>query len=385
MDMPPEKNNIPESNKTDQGKPIRVLQVFASLDRGGAEAMIMSLYRAIDRSKIQFDFVVNARDVPYAHEDEIRRLGGRIYHVPRYTIANHFGYTKAWRNLLKAHPEWRIVHGHHTTPAFVYLRIAKAQGCLTIAHSHISGADHVLKSKLKRIMRFPLRFLADYLCACSSAAADWMFGSRGKHALVIKNAIDTSDFSYDKVARARIRTELGLDSEFLIGHIGRFEHQKNHLALVQIFNQLRVLCPEAYLLLVGEGGLRSEIEREVKELEVERYVIFAGVRDDVPALLSAMDVFVFPSLYEGLPVTLVEVQAAGLPCLVSDTVSQDAWITDLVKNEKLTASPEIWAQRIACFASGDERKNTTQEIISAGYDIADNAKSLEQFYFKSIK
>ncbi|MDB4389084.1 glycosyltransferase, partial [Akkermansiaceae bacterium] len=313
MDMPPEKNNIPESNKTDQGKPIRVLHVFASLDRGGAEAMIMSLYRAIDRSKIQFDFVVNASDCDYAYEEEIRALGGRIYRIPRYRVVNLFEYRKSWIKLLKAHPEWRVVHGHHTAPASVYIPIVRRMGQATIAHSQNSLVkENRVKWLMRKIVLFPVRYQADHLFACSKLAGEWMFGSSADFR-VINNAINASDFVFSSIERKRIRSEFDIGDSFLIGHVGSFSEQKNHAFLLEVFRDIYKRDADAKLLLVGDGPLRLELESLVKKYGIEDRVIFAGVRSDIPALLSAMDLFLFPSFHEGLPVALVEAQANGLP------------------------------------------------------------------------
>lgn len=364
------------------GEPIRVLQVFASLDRGGAEAMIMSLYRNINKDKVQFDFVVNDSNTEYEHEREIIRLGGRVFYIPRFSFFNYFSYRKAWENLIEEHPEWRVVHGHHTSPAFIYLTIAKQKGRFTIAHSHIAGTDRTLKSYTKRLMRFPLRYIADQLFACSDMAAKWMYGKNSQDVYLINNSIDSKIFSYDESVRENMRKKLSVEGKFVVGHIGRFKTQKNHIFLLEVFNEIVKTQKNAVLLLIGDGELKSLIKKKAKSMGLEKKVMLLGVRSDIPELLFSMDVFLFPSLYEGLPVTLIEAQASGLKCIVSDTITSEMGITKLVKFISLSASIEYWAKQTTKYFVGYERKNMHKEIIEAGYDVKSNAVWLRDYYEK---
>lgn len=361
-------------------EPIRILQVFASLDRGGAEAMIMNLYRKVDKKKIQFDFVVNDCNTEYAHEKEINDLGGRIFKVPRFKLFNYLTYKKAWTDLLIKHPEWKIVHGHHTSPAFIYMAVAKQNKRLTIAHSHIAGTEKTIKSYFKKLMRLPLRYICDYLFACSDKASKWMFGSKSNKTYLIKNSIDSATFSYNELVRNKVRKKLGLEDMFVIGHIGRFQTQKNHNYLIDIFYEVRKRNDYAVLLLIGDGDLKNSIKKKVECLGLEESVIFLGVRSDIPELLLAMDVFLFPSLYEGLPVTLMEAQSSGVKSIVSSTVTEEVKITDQIEFLSLKETPEYWAKKVNKHASGYVRQNTHLDIKEAGYDIEENSKWLEEFY-----
>jgi glycosyltransferase involved in cell wall biosynthesis len=360
--------------------PIRVLQVLASLDRGGAEAMIMSLYRNIDRNKVQFDFVVNESTSEYAHEAEIRRLGGRIFHVPRYTISNYTRYKKEWIKLLNEHPEWKIIHGHHTSPAFIYLNIAKKHNRVTIAHSHIAGCEKSLKAYSKVILRYPLRYISKYMFACSAMAATWMFGKHSKSTYVLNNAIDSEKFIYNTSIRNEVRKNLQIEDKFVVGHIGRFNLQKNHKFLIEIFNKVHDSYSDSVLLLVGDGELRASIEKQVAELGLKDSVIFLGSRSDVTELLQAMDVFTFPSLYEGLGIVAIEAQAAGMPTIVAETIPEEAYITELIEKEYLSSSPAEWANRILKYSAGFEREDTSPIIKSNGYDIRQTASWIQNFY-----
>jgi glycosyltransferase involved in cell wall biosynthesis len=366
-------------------KPIRVLQVLASLDRGGAETMIMNIYRNIDRSKIQFDFVVNERRKKYSFESEIQKLGGRIYKVPRYKTTNYLSYKQAWKDLIIQHPEWKIVHGHHTSPAYIYLRIAKSLNRLTIAHSHIAGREGTLKSYVKLFMRYPLRYIAKYLFACSTSAADWMYGKRSNLAYVLNNAIDAKKFIFSSTIRKDKRKELGIENKFVIGHVGRFQTQKNHIFLIDIFKTVHDKNKNSTLLLVGDGELRESMENRVHELGLTDNVIFTGIRADIPELLQAMDVFVFPSLYEGLGIVAIEAQAADLPTIVSDSIPKDAFITDLIDSISLKESLDIWANAILRYSVGYERNNRYKEIKTNGYDICDTTEWLESFYLNKAE
>jgi glycosyltransferase involved in cell wall biosynthesis len=363
---------------------IRVLQVLASLDRGGAESMIMNIYRNIDRNKIQFDFVVNERETEYAYEVEIRELGGRIYHMPSYKIANYFTYKRAWKRLLCEHPEWSIVHGHHTSPAFIYLTVANSLNRVTIAHSHTAGGERSLKSRTKVLTRYPLRYIADHLFACSSSAAKWMFGMHSASASIVNNSIDTHKFVFNEVVRKDIREKFKIDNQFVIGHVGSFQTPKNHNFLIDIFKAIHERNIKTVLILVGDGDLRQSIERKVAQLGLSDSVIFTGIRSDIPNLLQAFDVFLFPSLYEGLPVTLIEAQAAGLKIIASDSITDEVKLTDLIEIVSLKQSGEYWAEKVLQYANGYKRRNTSKEICRAGYDAQENTKLLERFYISKI-
>ena len=365
--------------------PIRVLHVFASLDRGGAETMIMNIYRSIDREKVQFDFVVDDSNKKYDYEEEIEYLGGNIYRIPKYKAKNYFSYRSKWKSMLMSHNEWNIVHIHHTVPAFTYLGIAKKNQLVTIVHSHTAGATKSIKSILKILSRFPLRYLAEYLFACSVAAAKWMFGNKCSKAIIINNSIDSKRYIFSADKRDLMRTELNLENSFTIGHIGNFSKAKNYPFILDVFVEVLKIDPFAKLVLIGKNDNNPEVERRVKEMNLDQSVIFTGVRSDIPVLLQAIDVFLFPSLYEGLPVTLIEAQASGLKIFASDVITNEVAITDNIEFMSLNSSAEAWADRIMKYRDGYERKDTSQEIVAAGYDIQQSTKWLESFYLAQLK
>lgn len=364
--------------------PIRVLHVFASLDRGGAETMIMNLYRSINREKVQFDFVVDDSNKKYDYEEEIEHLGGYIYRITKYKAKNYFSYRSKWKSMLMSHNEWNIVHIHHTVPAFTYLGIAKKNQLVTIVHSHTAGATKSIKSILKILSRFPLRFLAEYLFACSVAAAKWMFGNKSSKAIIINNSIDSKRYIFSAEKRDLMRTELNLENSFTIGHIGNFSKAKNYPFILEVFVEVLKIDPFAKLVLIGKNENNPEVERRVKEMNLDQSVIFTGVRSDIPDLLQAIDLFLFPSLHEGLPVTLIEAQASGLKIFASDVITNEVAITDNIEFLSLNRSAEVWAERIMEYRDGYERKDTSQEIVAAGYDVKNNAQELEQFYLSIL-
>lgn len=369
-------------------EPIRVLHVIGIMNRGGAETMIMNLYRNIDRTRVQFDFVQNEGG-PAAYDEEILSLGGRIYHCPRYRGKNHFAYTKWWNTFFREHSrEYSVVHGHIGSTAAIYQSIAKRYGIYTIAHSHNTNTMQTLSDRLYWIFAYPTRYIADHFFACAEEAGISRYGRKiGTDAVrcnVLHNAIDTSKFSYDRDSREAIRSQLGIgESKFVIGNISRFSAQKNHAFLLDIFQFVHDLNKDSVLLLVGDGELRPKIEAAIAEKHLEDAVIMTGVQNNTWDYYQAMDVFLMPSLFEGLPVSLVEAQTAGLPCCVSTGVPQEAAITDLVQFRSLDDTPESWAEWVLERASLP-RRSMAEEIRHAGYDIAETSRWLAEFYTKVV-
>lgn len=364
-------------------EPIRILQVIGIMNRGGAETMVMNLYRNMDRSKVQFDFVENSFE-PAAFDAEITSLGGKIYRCPHYTGKNHFTYKNWWNKFFKEHRnEYKVIHGHIGSTAAIYLGIAKKYGLYTIAHSHSSGTDYSLKSMLYKLISYNTRNIADYFFACSSIAGKDRYGEKVIHSSnyrVLNNAIDTKQFQFDEKVREIIRSQLGITSQILMGHVGRFTKEKNHTFLLEIFKAMHEMNPNSRLILVGDGPLRVEVEQQALSLGIKDFVIFTGIRSDVNRLVQGMDVFVFPSIYEGLPVTLVETQTSGLSCVISDKVPAECiLVKNLVTIKSLDESPKEWAEHILSKID-IERKDKSAEIIANGYDIAETAKWLGGFY-----
>ena len=369
-------------------EPIRVLHVIGIMNRGGAETMIMNLYRHIDRSKVQFNFVENSSE-PAAFDEEILSLGGRIYRCPHYNGKNHFTYVKWWNDFFEAHPkEYPIVHGHLGSTAAIYLSIAKKYGAYAIAHSHSSGTDHSLRSYLYQMMSYNTRNVADYFFACSEAAGKDRFGRKvisGDHYAVLNNAIDVNRFSYNPSVRKAVRDELGIgQNQLVVGQIGRYTKEKNHEFILKVFSELKKMDSNARLLMIGDGPLHTQIMQAAEQSGLSSDVIFTGVRSDVERLVQAMDVFILPSLYEGLGIVVIEAQAAGLPCCVSDVVPSEAVLTDLVERRPLADGADAWAQWILSRCH-TQRQNETAKIMQAGYDISTTTAWLQNFYESVVK
>lgn len=361
--------------------PIRVLQVVTHMERGGLESMLMNYYRHIDRERVQFDFLVH-RQERAAFDDEIESLGGKLYRLPRLVPWSE-GYLAALNHFFDEHPEYKIVHVHQDCLSSVILRAAAQHNIpVRIAHSHNANQDKNLKYPIKLWYKRSIPKYTTNLFACGKDAGDWMFG--GAPYQIINNAIDATAYSFNPKKRIEMRHQLGLADKLIIGHVGRFNPQKNHLFLLDIFAALLKKEPNAVLLLVGGGENMLKIQAKAHALGIAEHVRFLGVRSDVADLMQAMDVFVFPSLYEGLGIVLIEAQAAGLPCVVSDTIPREAYLTDLVTAERLSSSTETWADNIL------EKRNFPRidrraEIAAHGFDITTEAVKLQEFYINAYE
>lgn len=382
-------------------KKIVVLQVLSCLELGGAESRVMDLCRYMKDSGIQYDFLLH--DVgPDHYEEEAKQLGCRIYRVPRFRFLNYFSYCRAVRHFFKQHSEIDIVQGHMTSTAAIYLPIAKQCGVkATIAHVRSAGVDPGIKGRLTKWLRRHLDQKADYLWACSTEAAKAVYGEEHVNAgevRILPNAIEVDRYVPAEVlkeAGREIRKKHHLEDKFVIGHVGRFHYAKNHEFLLKVFSEILKQRKDAALLLVGEGSLMEDVKRQAKELDILGQVVFAGRQSAVEKYYQAMDVLVFPSRYEGLPGTVVEAQAAGLPCVVSDTVTKDVAVTELVDYESLNRSPGEWAlivlghyeemqtRKRKKFDIWDQRYvwQPPEGILKAnGFDVKEQAVQLQRLY-----
>ena len=361
---------------------IRILQVVTHMERGGLESMLMNYYRHIDREKVQFDFLVH-RQERAAFDDEIESLGGKIYRLPRLVP-----WSKAYLSELKCffdeHPEYEVVHVHQDCLSSVILKAAAQHHIpVRIAHSHNANQDKNLKYPIKLWYKRSIPKYATNLFACGKDAGDWMFS--GAPYQIINNAIDAAAYAYDPEKRAEMRCQLGLTDELVVGHVGRFNQQKNHPFLLEVFAALLKKEPHAVLLLVGGGEDMPKMQAKAQTLGIAERVRFLGVRSDVADLMQAMDVFVFPSLYEGLPVTMVEAQASGLPCVISDKVPSECILTDgLVDILPLLANPDAWAAKIL-EKRRILRTDHHTEITAHGFDITTEAVKLQKFYINAYE
>ncbi|GIP16503.1 putative glycosyltransferase EpsF [Paenibacillus montaniterrae] len=368
--------------------PIRILHVFAHMNRGGAETMIMNIYRKINRDEIQFDFIVHSTEKG-AYDDEISLLGGTIYCLPKYRGVNHLEYIKSWQRFFEVNKQYKIIHGHMRSTASLYLSIAKRYGLVTIAHSHsTSSRGSYIEKKIKGVLQYPIRFIADYFFSCSNAAGTWLFGKKivnQSNYKIIYNGVDTSKFQFSEEKRIISRKCLNLNEDnIVLGHIGSFTEPKNHSFLIDILKECKKVNDNVVLVLVGDGPLNTEIRNKITFENLESSVLLLGIRDDIDNLIHGFDKFVFPSLYEGLPVTLIEAQANGLKCYISDRITKEVVITDLIESLSLNDSPNIWAMKILESSKVNNRKLYAKDIIESGYDITNVAGQLSSFYFRVI-
>lgn len=373
------------------GQPVRILHILGNTQLGGAESRIMDLYRHMDRSVVQFDFVVHSKEEGYFNE-EIRKLGGRIFRVPRFRVLNYFSYCRAWKKLLQEHrdadgrSEFHMIQGHMTSTAAIYLPIARKCGIeTTIAHARSAGVDKGLKGILTRFLRRNLSKKADYLFTCSELAGISVFGKKAVEqgrTRFLPNAIDCQKFAPDPLVREKIRRELGIENCYVIGHVGRFHYAKNHEYLLRVFAELVKRKTRDYvLLLLGEGSGMEDIRILSRELGIGDKVYFLGNKSNVNDYYQAMDYFVYPSRFEGMPGTIVEAQTAGLRCLMSDTICKEVIATELVTTRSIREDPGLWADEIEQHLQY-QRSSRVDEMKELGFDVHGQAVLMTDFYTK---
>ena len=362
---------------------MKILQVGMGNNPGGVEAFVMNYFRELSRQGISFDFVCMYGTIAY--EEEICQLGGHVFYVPNVK-KDYFGYVKAFRQLLRRE-KYDIVHVNMLSAAnIVPLRLAKEAGAKVIAHSHNASAPGFLRKVLDGLNRPKLSRYADRKFACSETAGRWLFGdkayNKGEVALVA-NAIETDRYSFSEKNRQEIRKDLGISDHLVIGHVGRFQLQKNHQAILDVFCELQKKEPDSRLCLIGEGELKEQIQEQAAKAGVLDKIIFTGVCPDVERYLSAMDVFLFPSLFEGLPFTLLEAQANGLPCVISDRITEAAVISrENVRALSLDESPMSWADSVLELNKAGRigTQQAKERLKSAGFDIHEEARKLLLLY-----
>lgn len=368
--------------------PSRVIHNIASLHFGGAQTFIMNIYNNIDREKVQFDFVVIPEERKDLYE-VIESMGGRIFVCPSYNGKNHFSYCKWWNDFFTEHPEYHVIHGHVRSTAAIYLNIAKKHGLITIAHSHSTSNGKGITAIVKNILQFPIRNIADYLFACSDKAGIWLYGKKAiykQNYKMIPNGVDLDRFAFNKTMREEMRRKLGINKQtFVVGHIGRFTEPKNHKYLIELFSILKRTNPDCCLLMVGNGELFDDIRRYCEGLNIMDSVIMPGSRADTENFYQAMDVFVFPSLWEGLPVSVVEAQANGLPCLISDEITKDVNLTDLVTYLPLH-NKEQWIKELDTSTLKTHTKvSESNKIKLQVFDSRKVAAELQLFYIEQYE
>lgn len=364
---------------------MRVVHVVGAMDRAGTETMIMNLYRAMDRDRIQFDFIVH-EDRLCDYDEEIADLGGVIRRIPRFAGANLFEYTRASRAALAGFVDAPVVHGHIGSSAAIYLNEAKKMHKATIAHSHAQNFPLSPEQMAFRAVSFPTRFVADEFLACSRQAGIDRFGAKvaaGDHFHVLPNGIDVGRYHCTNKDHERAKTALGLGGGPIVGHVGRLTEIKNHAFLFEVFAEMLRRAPAAQLVLYGKGELEEQLRSQVEALGLGERVHFRGLTDDVPSALKAMDVMVFPSFKEGLAMALIEAQATGMPCVFSDGVPGEVALSEAAARLPLSDGAAEWAQTaLALVEKSRDRSCGSALVRSAGFDVASSAEWLAGFYEK---
>lgn len=360
-------------------KPIRILHIVTIMNLGGIETLLMTIYRDIDKEKIQFDFLVHRKEKGF-FDDEILEIGGKIHRIIPLSPLTILSYYKQFKKILIDN-KYQIVHSHLNANSAITLGLAKKIKVKNrIAHSHIDKEEG--KSVfLKKILKKHVNKVATKRFACSIKAGEWLF--QNEDFVVFKNAIKSSEFEFSKVNRNIIRENLGIDTKCtVVGNIAVFRKQKNHQFIIEVFKEFSDIYEgNAKLLLLGDGDLREEIESEIRKLNLKDKVILAGFIGNANEYLSAMDLFLFPSLFEGLGIAVVEAQANGLPVLMSDVIPKEAIVTDLVEVESLDVSSKIWAKKLFEISKNKyDRNSYIKDVVEKGYDINENTDKLLQFY-----
>lgn len=361
------------------GNPLRILHVVVNMNRGGAETLIMNLYRNMDRTKIQFDFLTSKEGV---FDDEIVKLGGKIHRIPYISDVGHFAYRKQLEGFFRENHSYKVVHSHMDKMSGLVLQAAKKAGIQKrIAHSHSTQSEGSLPARLYKWYAGTLIIPnSTHFFACSNKAAQWLFNKKKTN--ILKNGIDYEKFAFSVDIRKQIRRELNIeDHTFVLGHVGRFSRPKNHIFLIDIFANYIKQREDSILILVGDGPLSKGILEKVKNLKLEGMVKFIGIRGDINRILQAFDVFVFPSLYEGLPVSLIEAQAAGLPCLISDQISKEVDLgINLIQFLPITSNSE-WITNLMKLTSNNTNRGILPDSFSKqGFSINETADELKDFY-----
>lgn len=367
----------------------KVIQVGMTRNMGGLETYLMQQFDAIDKSKLHYDFVNITSEYDIAFRDKILIKGSKIYSICSRHI-NPFKHYYQWIKLFRdTKGKYDAIVLNSNSLAYIFPLFAALFFGIPMRVIHSHNADFEVKINFVRkvvicLNKLLMRMSATHYLACSQKAGEWMFG-KDKGFIIVHNAIEPAPYIFDKEKRDKVRESLKIKSKFVIGHVGRFTYQKNHKKVIEIFKEICSLNSESILLLVGDAvGDKSFFDKaklQVKELGIEDKVLFLGIRTDVPDLMQAMDCFLLPSRFEGLPLVGIEAQAAGLPCFFSDNITKELAITDLANYISLNDKSDIWAQEIL-KSNKYKRMNMSEEVRKAGYDIFEEVKKIEKFYLE---
>ena len=363
---------------------VKVLMVLNNPGRSGAQTYAVNVLRSINRNKFQVDFLFSV-DKENSYKEEIMSLGSNIYFIPQFKVFNYFKYCTEWHHFLENN-NYDIVHGHVSSSASIYLKIAKQHGCKTIAHSHSTGyRGNFYERLVKRFFTIGAKWYADYWFACSDKAAERLFGRQFKNNsrfFLMPNSIDVSRFLFNNIIRENIRKEIGIEKDiFVCGHVGSFSSPKNHKFLLNVFKIVLENNKKSKLVLVGDGYLRKEIEEYAMDLGVFDSIIFTGNVGNANEYMMAMDCMIFPSVFEGFGFAILEAQATGLYTLMSDTIPDDVVLTDIVKVLSLSEDALEWKKAIGMVPLGDRTKYNDL-IKESNYNMEKKVVELSDLYNK---
>lgn len=359
---------------------VKVLVVVKALEVTGVSNVIMNYYKNINRAFIEMGFVTGER-ISESYKSEIQNNGDELY-ILKGRDSNPIKYIFKLASIIRKN-KYNIVHVHGNSSMIFIEMIAAFMGGakIRIAHSHNTTSNHV---KIEKILRPLFYTFYTHGIACGQAAGKWMFGKR--KFLVLNNGINLTQYSYSEKKRNLIRDKMDLEGKTVIGHVGAFNYQKNHEFLINMFANLLETLPNAVLILVGTGDTMPTIKEIVVQKGIERNVVFYGLSDDVASLMMAMDVFILPSRFEGLPCVLIEAQALGLPCIVSNNISKESSVSNLVTYLSLKDPLIKWNKAITESISGNRYKDylkAKKKVEENGYNIKTSVKKLESFYIEA--
>ena len=360
-------------------EPIRILHFVRYMEQGGIQNFIMNVYRKLNTEEIQFDFLVCGKSV---FDNEILKMGGKIYYMPYITDIGIKKYSKNLFEFFLTHKEYKIVHSHMNQVTGIILEIAKKANIpIRIAHAHTtSNTNNLLVKMYKRFLQMKINKNATDFFACSIESAKWLYKEKSNQAIIVNNGIDIEKFKYDEQDNIRIRKELSINKKtIVVGHIGRFSAVKNHEFLIQVFNDYVKINNDAILILVGTGELQENIKKIVYKNNLKDKVLFLNNRNDTDSLYSCFNCYLFPSLYEGISLTLIEAQCAGCNILASDTIDKNTNITGTIMFEKLNQSSTVWAKEIANMKLYN-RYNNYDKLKDTTYNITNTVNILTKFY-----
>lgn len=365
---------------------LRIAVIMGKMDSGGKKNLVMEYYRHIDRDKVQFDFICDS-DSQAIPDEEIRSLGGRVYRIAPYQriIRNMLDIKK-----LCIENHYPVMHAYNSTMNVFPMLVAKMAGVpVRISESLSMAHEGEFKTVLKKMLKPMSRWFATHYMSCGEDCGRWQFGDKlfdaGKVA-VFKTVVNTEFNSYRPEVRERTRKEFDLDEKMVIGHIGRFVPQKNPLFLIDIVAEVFKREEDAVLLLIGDGDLKKEMQKKIKDLGISKQIKYLGRREDIQQFYNAMDAFLLPSLYEGLPVVGLEAQSCGLPMFFSTEVTSEASACELGHFLKLNDSPEKWADELikAMKENMPIRKSRAKDVAKAGFDSASEALRLQKYYMDAL-